>query len=504
MSDEPWKKYQTQTPEESGPWAKYQAPEQQAPADTQQAMKQARNVGALQNLPVVGGIARNLPQKAQSHMASGMQGLTQGGTLGFSDEIIGGISSLLTDESYQDARDDARGQQNAARSEHPVTYLGGELAGGFATGGTGVARAGTSKVAGYGSTAAFGGAYGAGTAEGGLESRAKGAAIGSTLGIGAQFGLNRIGGAIAPFLKSKPKATGDVPSLEDLKGAKNALYQQADDLGAGYSPEQMQSLFQGIGDEIPTEGLGRITSRTHPTTVSMMRQMKGQGDKPATLTELDKLRQLAGSASVTNPADQRLAGIARQNIDEFTEAAIPVAGGDASKVLQQARKANQTFKKAEGLEEALEKARIQASSNRVPDELFSQRKAVANILKNPKTRRGLGDEEIAAMEKFVKGSTAEKVSRTIGKLGSGNVVGTSLGGGLGALMGGVPGAVGLPLAASVVRKAGERTTQKSLDDLVRLIRTGQSQAPVDTAASKVVQDKRLQEILARMGTVGAL
>ena len=472
----------------------------QQPA-TQGDVNQAMNIQALKNIPAIGSDVGLLPQKAQSRLASGAQGVMQGGTLGFSDEIIGGLSALSPNKTYRDSTDQARAQQDAAKEANPLSYIGGEIAGGLSMGGTGAARSTAGR---YASTAGFGGAYGAGVTEGGLMDRVKGAGLGAAIGIGTQFGLNRIGSAIAPAFKSKPKVSKSIPSLDELKSSKNALYKQADDLGANYSPEQVQSLFQGIGDEIPTEGLGRISSRTHPTTVSIMRQMKGQGDKPASLTELDKLRQLAGSASVTNPADQRLSGIVRQNIDEFTEAAVPAAGGDASSVLQQARKANQRFKKAETLEEALENARIQASSNKVPDELFSQRKAVAGLLKNPKTRRGLGDEEVAAMEKFVKGSTAEKVSRTIGKLGSGNIVGTSLGGGLGALMGGVPGAVGLPLAASVVRKAGERTTQKSLDDLVRLMRTGQPQAPVETAASKAVQDKRLQEILARMGTVSAL
>lgn len=102
------------------------------------------------------------------------RGGVQGATLGFGDEAVGGLATLLdklggSKESwgdlYREYRDQERSENDAAKRSHSNLYLGGQLAGGIipmlATGGAGAGATGTAKLlATLGRTAATGAAYG--------------------------------------------------------------------------------------------------------------------------------------------------------------------------------------------------------------------------------------------------------------------------------------------------------------------------------------------------------
>lgn len=62
-----------------------------------------------------------------------LRGAAQGVTFGFADEITGAVSSLLSDKSYQEARDASRANYDAAREANPGYFIGSEIAGGIAT-----------------------------------------------------------------------------------------------------------------------------------------------------------------------------------------------------------------------------------------------------------------------------------------------------------------------------------------------------------------------------------
>ena len=456
--------------------------------------------------PVADGLRKRFPSlygaqeaAAESRIASGARGAAQGASFGFGDELAALPALAPGGESFSDALARVRGENKAAKERHPLTYLGGEVTGAIGTGGSGLARMGAVKGG-----AVTGAAYGVGAAEGGLKERATGGALGGALGAGAAVGIDKAGRALAPMLK-RAVPEGAIPSIADLKAASNAAYKRVDDLGARYSGDQVADLFRGISDDVPTTGLGAIDGSTHPTAALALRRMREVGPQDATLSDLDKLRQLASGASVTNPADQRAAGIIRTNIDEFTSSVPPAQGGqNAADALTGARAAHGRYRRAQQLDDVLEKAKVQASSNRVPDELFSQRKAVKSILTNPKKARGYSAEERAAMQRFVEGSKMEKVARQLGKLGSGNVVGTSIGAGLGGIVGGVPGAVALPLASAGIRKLGENATARSRDAMVRRIRSGNAPQKVDTALSRLASDRELRQALARAGLAASI
>ena len=138
-------------------------------------------------------------EEKTSRLESGARGALQGATLGFSDEIVGGLAAaggaLLGDfnisDNYARARDTIRGGDRRAQAANPGSFLAGEIAGGVALP-FGVAKAATklpqmgqtlARVAGLtpeatqaaslgqrvgqGATmgAAYGGLYGAGMSE---------------------------------------------------------------------------------------------------------------------------------------------------------------------------------------------------------------------------------------------------------------------------------------------------------------------------------------------------
>lgn len=140
--------------------------------------------------------------------SAALQGVGQGLTFGFSDEIEGAVrgayDAVTSDKSFSDAyadrRDAARERLDRAAEDQPLAYYGGEIGSALAVP-AGVARLGirgavagaagkgigARTVAGAKEGAAYGAAYGTGTAEGGLGERAMGAAQGGALGgvIGA-------------------------------------------------------------------------------------------------------------------------------------------------------------------------------------------------------------------------------------------------------------------------------------------------------------------------------
>lgn len=127
--------------------------------------------------------------------------LGQGLLLGFGDEAEAGVRSLLSDETYDDALKDVRGELKGFRKENPGTALAAELGGGLVTGGLGGLRAASSalgrKVLEKAGTTGLGASIGAtegaiagfGTGEGGLGNRLFSSGVGATLG-------GTIGGAV--------------------------------------------------------------------------------------------------------------------------------------------------------------------------------------------------------------------------------------------------------------------------------------------------------------------
>jgi len=106
------------------------------------------------------------PDMVPNFLEAAGLGLGQGATFGYFDELVGGVTSAVSDVPYEEARDFSREQLETAREEEPVAAYGGELAGGVATG---LAASPLTAGKGLGALAAQAGVegaiYGAGTTE---------------------------------------------------------------------------------------------------------------------------------------------------------------------------------------------------------------------------------------------------------------------------------------------------------------------------------------------------
>jgi hypothetical protein len=148
------------------------------------------------------------PPTAEPTWKSALAGLNQGLTLGFSDEISGGVDALKdvvtgkvapteVGQAYERHRDRYRGDDKTLTKQHPAAHLGGEVAGGVATAfvpGVGPvlnAAKGARTASVVGKAALQGGLTGLGQSEaddsaGLARDTTQGAVVGGTLGAGVK------------------------------------------------------------------------------------------------------------------------------------------------------------------------------------------------------------------------------------------------------------------------------------------------------------------------------
>jgi hypothetical protein len=170
-----------------------------APDDRVRAFWQDKGLGGLYDF--IAGESNRAVKSSEDQLRSVASGMT----FGLADEAAAGAAALTGVGRQEGAGDDYSSNLAAERARDEQiptgTRIAGEVAGGIATG-SGLARAGgavlgvvapkagqaLARLPGYvkavGTGGAVGGAYGAGTAEGGAGNRLAGAATGAALGAG--------------------------------------------------------------------------------------------------------------------------------------------------------------------------------------------------------------------------------------------------------------------------------------------------------------------------------
>jgi peptidoglycan hydrolase-like protein with peptidoglycan-binding domain len=215
------------------------------------------------------GLSRIKPQD-KGQVEAVRQGLRQGLTFGFGDEISAGIKTgfgYLGD--YGKQLNAERGELAASREHHPYTTGGSEVAGALGTalipgmGGLNVIRgAGLGAKVGNAALtgAAAGGLYGAGAADGDLSDRAAGAAIGAASGavVGGAVPALIAGGKVAARPITRPIAAALDPQAAASKRVGAALQRD------GVTPQQAQGILssaQQSGTPMVVADTGGETTR---------------------------------------------------------------------------------------------------------------------------------------------------------------------------------------------------------------------------------------------------
>ena len=219
-----------------------------------------------------------------SMLESGTRGVVQGASMGFADEISGGLESAFTKKTYEQARDESRANFKRAKDANPATFVSGEVGGGVATAlipGMAVARGLRGAMA---TGAAVGGLAGAGQSE---ASDARGIGVDTLTGMGigaaggaAGLGVAKAGASAGNFftqkagpLISKMLPLGKKGNAAEIEAAAKALGFKATP-GMTNASETVQKLESSL-HQAPTVG-GWLTRRSTKPVGEGMRKSTGE------------------------------------------------------------------------------------------------------------------------------------------------------------------------------------------------------------------------------------
>lgn len=449
-----------------------------------------------------GSLGYEKPGVAEGALRSAYQGFTYGG----GDEAVAAIAATLDPlrngdavpstwgQRYDNALSSERGKLRQFRDAYPVTSTIAEVGGALPTAlmlpmGAPAATLGGRVVAGATSGALQGGLYGALAGEG--EGRVKEAERGALLGGG-------IGGA-APVVGAGVRKLSDrlaanrfianAPETDALEYAGNRAFDAADAIAPMTPQNEFQQFVARVKPVLWKEGLDPTMTPKASGVLARFEDEALAGSGPnGQLPQMDTLRRIAASVARSNDADERRIG--KILLREF-EGMIDNVSPQYGQALSDANQAWSQFKKSQLLDDAMERGSRAASGveNGIRIE-FNK------ILNNPKLRRGLSPEQVAAMEQVVEGTIPGNILRRVGKFSpgtgrQGSALISTLGGGLGAagtgaLTGstllGAAGAVAVPAVGYGAQKLAEASTVRSANLARALAATGASAPPAANPA----------------------
>lgn len=360
-------------------------------------------------------------RQPQSFAGGLMDSFAQGVSLGFGDELTALESAALGRtpqggwfdysqpfrERYDRNLAAERAQQARFRGENPVTAIASEIAGGIANP--------LSRVAGVKGAAAYGAAYGFGSGEGGLMERATDAAISGTFGGAFAAAVPAMTGMLGNWFKKSA-----APTIEKVKSLAQNAYRKADQSGLVVKSGSFQKMVERVGATVADEGIDKTI---HPKATAALNRLREEVGGTMTLKHLDTLRRVVrGAAQSTDADERRIAGIMLNEIDDYLTTLKPsdVAAGDAkaaASALRDARELWSRFRKAELINDAVERAARRAQSTGSGGNAENAiRQNIRSLIDNPKTRRAFNQQELKAMKQVVQGTPTQNTFRLIGKL----------------------------------------------------------------------------------------
>jgi len=279
------------------------------------------------------------------------------------------------------------------------------------------------------------------------------------------------------------------PTIEGLKNAAREVYKEIDNTGAIVNSRSFNRLTNRLGAIARKEGFNK---RIHPKVAAALDELSSAKGLDQKITDIDTLRKIVrGAAKSLEPDEARIGSMLVDRIDDFLDNVkrTDFKRGTAAEIGTKYKDARQLWrraKKSEILEEAFQKASLQATG-------FENgiRVQFRSILNNKKRARGFTTEELDAMRKVVKGGTAENLAKMIGKFGfsegqASNMLMGSAGVAGGAAVGGAAGAVAVPLIGQVSRKLAQKLTRRNAEAADMIVRAGNNGLEVTKAYIKAV------------------
>lgn len=429
----------------------------------------------------------------------------EGATLGHSGEIVGAVAPETG------AAMDATREQFAA--ENPAQALVAEIGGagavtalpaGAAVRAVQGASLPTRAATMAGVAGAEGTVYGHGTGQGEILSpdRVENALF--TGGISAATGMTLpfFGKAAQEIVTAagNSRLRAHAPGIQDLRQAAGALFQRVEQSGIQVDPTSFGRLAIRMNDDLMRHGFHDKLTPKSKAALQEVLTLAASG-KPPTLSDLKLLREVIGTAAEkTATTGKRDPWLARRMIDKLDDyidnlkpadlapGSAPV--GRAAADYREARQLWGRMRRMEVVEEAIEKARNQASGFENGLRIQFRR-----IINSPKLRRGFSDEEMAVMKKVANGTVTRDALRLLSRFafmrdGGSNALGFSIGAGAGAAVGGPVGALVAPMVGQAGSLASTALTSRAAQTARAMTATGPRPGPTVRA----LVEKRLLQL----------
>lgn len=398
-------------------------------------------------------------------------------TLGQADKIAGYLGGSGT-EAETAKTEGARDRAGWAGTAMDVT-AGAGLGLGLANKGITAMRAVPATLGGFKGVAARTAAMGAdGAALAGAEAALNGRDVLPAMAIGTAAGMtgNLLGEGVGAFARGG-KSGAPIPDLDDLKARGSDAYARAAKHDVIIAQPSMGRLKGNMTTLLAEEG---FSPEIQPKILGVLNALDRISQTNVGMKGLENIRKVAlNVAQSQDPSERRLAGMLIEQIDDFASGlgkADVIQGdvGAAVSALKEARSAWKTYRKAELIDETLDKAKRQAEKSYSGGNIDNAtRQQFDRILSNQKLARQFTATEREIMRQIIKGAPSQTITRLLGKLSpSGSGLMAMLQGG-GAVATGNPALLGLSVLGMGAKGVSDRGTAANVQRLVEAVRLGQ-------------------------------
>lgn len=273
--------------------------------------------------------------------------------------------------------------------------------------------------------------------------------------------------------------TESLPSIEDLRLGAKEIYTEIDNLGVRLPTNVMTAMNKRLEkalSRVEPESRGSLAPISS-SLVSQIRSATGKGDD-VMLSVLQNQRDIinlkmpdVSKGGLDESIIMDLRDIIDDTIDGIKVVNLPEGKGVGER-LRMARELMRRSKRAEVMQEALERAQRTASGfeNGLRNEL-------KRLVNNPRQKKFFKKEELAAMDAVIKGDKKTNMMKFLGKFGmmegrATTATSTALGSLLGLNIFGGPGGVIFPMIGQVTKGMAQRLTARGFKAADELIRAG--------------------------------
>jgi hypothetical protein len=266
-------------------------------------------------------------------------------------------------------------------------------------------------------------------------------AVRSLAGLGAPVAaapvLNRLTNRVNAFI-TKP---GAVPTVNEIRGASRALYQQVEDLGIVFNEAATKRIVDDIQNIVTAEGLTTLRGETTlgSQTLKILKLLGEPGEFNGTsFSVLDKARSAFADIASGTDNEARIARQLRDAVDNFLlnpsvddVAAVQASGGRAlpsptmgtedknaiSRTLLNARALWRRAKSAEIIDDAFSDANVASLGAEGQNYNKVLNDNLRNLLRDPKYATQFSDDEKKQIQAVLQGGSVRRTFEAIRNLG---------------------------------------------------------------------------------------